>query len=461
MTKAHFSTPELGVNWDRIEGIRKVHLSFISRRWPVFLIPFCVMAQDYKPYKGSVGATYNQLVSTVGNVPGNRYNVDLNFDYHKNDPHLMERKFTFNALLNDQNTSMFSLNEAYLNKRWTRSELVSGRQILDWSMVDAQWGFGKLNNRQNFNYFTPGQEGLVGGNFKHRYNNGVKLQIFGSFLYVPETNPSLDINNSKGTITSNNPWANPPSRTATIGNREIPIRYKVDYPSLNDIVFRYSIGASLAYETEHWKTNAFYMRKPENNISTTVQVSYDSSADIVRASIDPQVYYHDLYGGNLAYVNDGLTIYVSGIAIRPNDFPDGDLTAFEYTQIEMEKRREDFVGGGIVKEDDRLAYGFNYVARLSPFDREDDILAQDPRWNQAVNAFTRFQFTTKFSAKTDIKYDMLTTDRLVMVQGQYMATSQLAISGGVNMIGTPTNGKSYWSPYKNNDAIYAALRVLF
>jgi hypothetical protein len=127
----------------------------------------------------------------------------------------------------------------------------------------------------------------------------------------------------------------------------------------------------------------------------------------------------------------------------------------------MEKRREDFVGGGIVKEDDQLAYGFNYVARLSPFDREDDILAQDPRWNQAINAFTRFNFTTKFSAKTDVKYDMLTTDRLVMVQAQYLASQQLSLTAGVNMIGTPTNGKSYWSPYKNNDAVYAGLRVLF
>jgi hypothetical protein len=32
---------------------------------------------------------------------------------------------------------------------------------------------------------------------------------------------------------------------------------------------------------------------------------------------------------------------------------------------------------------------------------------------------------------------------------------------GVNMIGTPNSGKSYWSTYTNNDAVFAGLRYIY
>lgn len=471
MIVAEFSEPIFSPFWDKIEEMGKE--SFIFKLTSRLLSPLLLIFSfkswasdiEVKPYTGSVGATTNQLAPSVGDVPGNRYNFDLKFDYHKNDPHLLERKFTFNALLNDQNLSMFSLNEASVTFRRDKHRLTVGRQILDWSLVDAFWGFGKLNNRQNFNYFEPGLEGLIGFNLKLNYSNGFSYQLFGSFLYAPETNPSSNINNSEGTITSSHPWSKPPSPTATISTngptRDVRIDYNVNYPTLSDVVFRYTIGLKFGIEKKNFSADAFVLRKPENQISTTVNVSYDAGLDIVNADITPQFYYHDLYGGSLRYQNNGLKLYLSGIAIRPNEFPDGNQEAFEYTQIETEKRREDYVGGGISFEKDHHQYGFNYVARLSPFNREDDILAVDPRWNQAVNGFFKWQMTPSFNLRTDLKYDMLTTDRLVMIQANYAFNSRFLINGGINMIGTPNNGKSFWSPYKNNDSLYTGIRVIF
>ncbi len=415
-------------------------------------------------YNGFVGGTSNQLGPDVGDVPGNRYFFDLGFDYHKQEPGTLEKRLTVNALYNDQNALMYSLNEAYLSHRWGRSQLQGGRFLLDWSDVDDHWGFGKINHRQNFNFFEPGREGLVGLIFKRRYASGIRYHLFVSPVYVPEMNPSLDINDGDGTITSKNPWAKPPAATVEVEfdpNNNRRLVYDVDYPSVSDVIYRWSGGVNLGWENKHWEAGVYYLRKPENDISVTVEVSAPPSVNYVDVAVTPQFYYHDVYGGNLRWNNRDVTVYVSAIAIRPDENPDVSEQAALYTQLEMVKRREDYVGGGISQENEKMGMGFNYVARLSPFNREDDILAVDPRWNQAVHGWGRYKLTRFFEMFADLKYDMLTTDRLAMWRMVYYPTPVVAVNCGVNMIGTPNNGKSFWSPFKNNDAVYAGLRYLF
>jgi hypothetical protein len=153
-------------------------------------------------------------------------------------------------------------------------------------------------------------------------------------------------------------------------------------------------------------------------------------------------------------------VYVSGIGIRPNEYPDVDEKV-RYTEIKNKKRREDYLGGGISKSNDLYSLSFNYVARLSPFDRNKDELTPDPRWNQALNLGGSRHFSKSLSLSGDLKYDMLTTDRLLMLRGSYKVSKELILSAGVNMIGTPVGGKSFWSTYTNNDAIYGGLRYVF
>jgi len=56
---------------------------------------------------------------------------------------------------------------------------------------------------------------------------------------------------------------------------------------------------------------------------------------------------------------------------------------------------------------------------------------------------------------------MLTKDRLSMFNASYVVSKEMQVSLGVKMIGTPRDGKSYWSPYTNNDSIYGALKYVF
>lgn len=413
---------------------------------------------------GQIGALSNQANPNIGDVKGNRFNGTLEFDYFDKAKSAYEKesRFTFAAQHNDASLTQYSLQEAYVVLPASeKNQFKVGRQILSWSEVDSTWGFGKLNNRRNFDFFNPGQEGLVGLQFERKSANGMRYRAFYSALYVPEMNPGLDINKGDKTITTRSPWGNAPSTEADVQGTMMPIEYTVDYPEISEVIYRHSVGANIGFESKHWVMDNFIIRKPENQLSTKVNVNPDFIRDVVEAKVRPQFYYHDVYGSTLKWRNKDIQIYASGIANRPNTFPDGDREAFLYTEIKTEKRREDFVGAGISKTNDVYGIGFNYVARLSPFDRQKEELAEDPRWNQAVNVFSYLALTRKLTVSGDVKYDMLTTDRLIMAKAGYMVTRNFQMMVGMNSIGTPTNGKSYWSTFTNNDMVYGALRYIF
>ncbi|HXH75824.1 MAG TPA: hypothetical protein VNJ08_12705 [Bacteriovoracaceae bacterium] len=416
---------------------------------------------------GHIGALSNQANEEIGNVPGNRFNGNMFFDYHKDNSTTytkdIERRFTIASQVNDQSLTTFSLQEAYVGGQLTKKDhLRLGRQILPWSTVDHVWGFGKLNNRRNFDFFDPGQEGLTGLLYERRSSNGMRYKAFASGIYVPELNPPLDIDKKDRTITSRHPWAEVPARTVEIepGNWKT-IAYDVDYPEPQDVIYRYTLGANIGYESKHWVMDNFVSRKPENTMSTKVSINLDPAADVIEAKITPQFYYHDVMGSTLKYRNKDIEMYVSGLAVRPNTYPDGDRDAIRATDIKTEKRREDYMGGGISRTNDLYGIGIHYVARLSPYDRSKESLSLDPRWNQAVDLFVMRNIGRKFSVSGDLKYDMLTTDRLTMFRASYKVSKEMQMSLGVNMIGTPSDGKSYWSPFTNNDAVYGALRYVF
>jgi hypothetical protein len=414
-------------------------------------------------FKGYVGGMSNQFNNQVGNVPGNRYNGQLYFDYHKKPVSSgAESRFTMASQVNDQNLLMYSVQEAYVAGKFSNGdELKFGRQILNWSPVDAAWGFGKINNRRNFEYFEPGQEGLIGLQYTSKFQSGLRISGFVSGLYVPELNPGLSINKKDRTITSRNAWAKPPQASTDVEGVNTPVRYDVNVPGTDKVIYRYSAGLNVGIDSDHWSAEGFFMRKPENQISAKASVAFNPGDKEVVATVTPQFYYHDVYGGTLRYKNYNYQIYASAIGIRPNTFPDGDERATRYTDIPTAKIREDYGGFGIAKTTDLYTYGLNYVARLSPYDRQTDRLAEDPRWNQAVDIFVSRNIGRYYMLMGDVKYDTLTTDRLVMLRAIYSASRDFQVHAGINMIGAPTNGSSYWSTYSNNDAVYGGLRYIF
>ncbi|HLW58067.1 MAG TPA: hypothetical protein VKY27_11800 [Bacteriovoracaceae bacterium] len=425
------------------------------------------LAQAQEIITGHIGGISNQVDERVGDVPGNKFIGELRFNYKKDYTSVgteLERAFSLAVNVNDQSLTQYSIPEAYVGGKLSKKDYIRfGRQVLNWAEVDKVWGFGKLNNRIGFDGFDPGQEGLTGLLYERRSSNGMRYRAFLSGIYVPELNPSLDIDKKDKTITSRHPWADPPSATAEIDPGNVKrIAYEVDYPEYHEVIYKYTVGASLGYESKHWVWDGFIIRKPENRFTPEAHVSLNSVDDLIEAQVKPHFHHHDVYGSTLKYRNLDLEMYISGIAVRPLHYPEGDRDAFRATKIKSEKMREDYLGGGISRVNDIYSIGFNYVARLSPYDRDAETLTEDPRWNQAINIFAVRNFWgQKLSLRTDLKFDMMTTDRLFMFEALYKATKHLHLSAGVKLIGTPGDGDSYWSPYTNNDSIYGGLRYAF
>ncbi len=422
-------------------------------------------AIDDSGFKGSVGFQTNEWVDDVGEVVGNKYWGEFDLGYDSTSAIDMDKKFRLKTRVNDEGQIMFSLPESYLKYDFGEHTAYFGRAILPWSALDAAWGFGKLNNRVNFDGFEPGQEGLAGVLVDFKLSPSVRLQAFASGLYIPEMNPGTKTDKDKGTVECTNPWCSAPDAEADTnddGDPDTPIVYDVNMPEIQDIIFRYSIGGNIDLKVKDFGFNAFVIRKPENTISLSVEVSLDAPNNVVNAEITPQVYYQNVAGMEANYdVVRNVNIYASYLGIKPDKNPDRDEPLIVYTGIKPNKKDEEYVGTGVRYNNKNFKASVNYVARISEFDITDDVLVEYPRWNQAANLNLSLGLTRKLGLSFDYKYDMHTEDRLTMFRANYLYRPNIIITAGANVIGSRAENDSYWSNFVNNDTVYSSLKYTF
>lgn len=406
----------------------------------------------------------NELVDNVGEQVGNRFFGDYNIDYDAGGGNDLIKKFSLRSRVNNEEQLMFSIPESYLKYEFgDNNTLVFGRQVLNWSPMDANWGFGKLNNRVNFDYFEPGQEGLTGILYTTKLNKYLKLELFGSTVYVPEMNPGQKYDKETGEVSCQNMWCKPLANTAPVGDKNVPIYYNVNMPEVNDVVFRYSVGGRIALEFDSVEVDFFAIRKPENTVSVTAEIQYQTDQNRIFVDVTPQFYYHDVKGGSVKIKpTDNFTVYGGGISVLPNSFPDGDEPYIEYTGIKPQKISEDYLGGGAFYSNDNYVAGFHYIARVSEYDIDSDNLLVDyPRWNQAYHINFQARLSRKLRLGLDYKYDMLTEDRLTMFNANYDVKKNITTSLGMNIIGANEDTNSFWTDYSNNDSVYAQMKYRF
>lgn len=436
-------------SWDQLES--RVELPRVEKEF-----------SNNSKYTGDISVLSNQLFGQVGNIQGNRFNADVNFKY-ADKKGTVDKVVEFSTRYNDAQTTMMSVQNAYLKKNIKAGgklhEFTVGRHVLKWSPIDANWGFGFLNNRVYFDGFEPGQEGLTGISWQTQFGNN-KVHIFGSVLYIPELNPALDIDNETGTITSGNVWAKVPAQTTTaIGGREDSILYTVNMPKISEVVLRGSAGINVARKlTKRIELNGFFMVKPENKLSTDLGLVVDDNINI---TINPRVFYHNVMGTNITYTNSSYLAHLGLLSTGPYKTAEGDEEIYRYAKFETEKIDETYFSAGFKRSSDRTKYSINYLARISSFDKKVDLLAQNPRWSQAVNLRLERQFNRDFMGMFDVKFDTLTQDRLVMFRTDYRMTNNTLFSLGVNMIGVNDSENSFWKDFKNNDSVYTSLRYRF
>ena len=411
---------------------------------------------------GDFGFQSNALVQDVGEVVGNKHFGDLNLNYHSLVDGNVYKKFEVSARVNNEEELMYSFKEAMIEYRYSTSSLYLGRRVLPWSQVDEAWGLGRVNNRVNFDYFEPGQEGLIGIFYDKKFDSGFTMALYGSFIYVPELNPARQIEKDARKVTCKNPWCKPQPDSVEVEGKNVPIYYDVAYPEISDVVFRYSSGLKFGYEKNSFSTDIFYIRKPENSISVIAEITAEADLSQINVEATPQFYYHDVSGANANYnLNDKVSVYGSAISIIPSKFPDGDQPYIEYTGLKPRKIKEEYLSLGTKYTNDDLVTKISYIARVSEFDRKNEALAEYPRWNQAVQFSYGKRITRKVDLFLDYKYDMLTEDRLTMFKANYRFKPSIIGSLGINIIGTNPDEKSYWSDFENNDSVYSSLKYIF
>jgi hypothetical protein len=426
-------------------------------------------------FSGEFGYWSNQMVQDVGETVGNKAYGNLNLKYQSHTNKREEsvyKGFELRTRVNNEEKLMYSVKEAVIEWRKTNSRFALGRTTLNWSQMDKEWGLGQINNRENFDYFEPGEEGLVGAFYDYKFSNGINVGVFGSMVYVPELNPGMDVNKDNGTVECSNPWCTAPSASTEIEGTETPIYYNVNYPEMSDVVFQYSVGANIGKEFVWgdrkdekiiFDMNLYALKKPENSISISAEVKYENDNKRIFVDVTPQFYYHDIGGLdlNLEFEEINTRIFFSAISINPEAAPEGGKLLYEYTGIKPRKIKEEYLSGGMEYNTGTFKLLGGYIARVSDFDKKNDILVEYPRWNQAVHIGVDKEFTRKFSISLDYKYDMLMQDRLTMFNTKYRFGPSVVANLGVNIIGTNPDEESFWSEYENNDSVYTSLKYTF
>lgn len=431
----------------------------------IFLSNFHLHASALKQYSGDVSFRYQDWNEDIGGLEGNRYWGNFNFIYDFKEPFVnSERKIDVTAATNDAGGFFWAVKEAQLTYIGVQQEFSAGVLILDWVEIDRVWGLGKLNNRVNIDFFEPGQAGLPGIRYKFNVSKNIKFDTFASIIYVPELNPSLNIDKDAGTVTSRSPWAEAPARTTQVGGLERQIFYTVHIPDIQDIVFRAQFGVNLQFSIfENLHISTYYVKKPENNLSNTATLIVDNVNFTPYVDVYPKIYYHELWGGQVTFETPDrdVQLYGSFIMSQPGGKPENeqDITDLGYA-FRLEKNREAYSGAGMRYLFLNGETHIGYLARLSDFD-DSNLLERKPRWNQVVNFSLNFKFWESFSLETELFYDMLNYDRLVRTKLRYIYSSFLAVAVGLNAVTSPEGGTGYWSDFRNNDALFTEVSILF
>lgn len=185
-----------------------------------------------------------------------------------------------------------------------------GRKLERWSELDRRWNFGLIEPVFGRDPLSPESQGLT-GLFWQLENDGYRVNLFGSMVYLPSQGPSYGID-SNGQFENESPWfAHPPDSVRLLSETSL-IKYQINTPPTEDVVFRPSYGARLDLgEKGPFRARIAALYLPMNQLALPFSAIIDIPADRADVTIDPQVVYHTVTSGDLAYVGDSVAYGLS------------------------------------------------------------------------------------------------------------------------------------------------------
>lgn len=359
----------------------------------------------------------------------------------------------------ENSAPMLSAKELYVDYHMGSSNLSFGRRILDWDPTEKFWNMGHLNAQRGYNPLEQDQEGVMALRISRRFK-GFKAEAFGSFVHMPQLNPSLSVEDGK--VVSPNPWAKLPPRSAAYQGVEIPIYYELEMPAYTDLLLQPSAGGRLQLDLgkRSWLA-AHYAWKPENTLRTNATGFYEQSTE-ERASVRarPFVNHHQVAGAVVATkVSDRVSVQAAYESITPNKEGDQGFK-FESLKIQPNYFDEAYARLAVVWNNQISTVSLNAIERLEGEVKEDDILGTKPRWRRAVGMFVDHAFNDALGARIDWKYDVVLKDILLKQDFWWNIDKHVRIGIGAELLQAPSS-KSYWSYVRSNDSFYSSASYSF
>lgn len=202
-----------------------------------------------------------------------------------------------------------------------------GRRLVGWSKFDELWALGTFEPLDSWDRLRATPQGLT-GIFATYENDAVIIQLFGSYLFLPETTPNIVIENNKFVLDHPQAISTAP-QTYTLLNRPTPLGYELSIPDLQKILLRPSIAAQIEtnFDTP-FKAKFSYGYLPLNYFPIALQASLAIPLDQIVVQLHPRLLHHHLYNGELS-LRLSNQVSIGGVALF--EVPESDVIPTDYT----------------------------------------------------------------------------------------------------------------------------------
>ena len=356
---------------------------------------------------------------------------------------------------------MFSLGEAYMEKRRGDTRMRFGRQILDWFDGEKFWGLGIFNGYKGFNLIDSDQEGLTGIEIQREMWGGT-FKVFGSVTHIPTLNPGYLFRN--GNIVGLNEWSKLPPANLNFREGEAPVRYDLMTPELNDLLLRPSYGVSFQKQLAKLNVSLFGMIKPENKLRTGAYGYYEQGeVDQARMKIRAYSINHSVGGGTLAFPIESVRIKVGGIVVKPDTNYHDDFTpeSYENYQYETDLYDEQHYFASLTLPAAEGDFSLHYISskrELALAARRNsggtNVFGGELRFENAIGMDYSRIITDGWTVNARYIGDLNLGDKIFKGEVNYIHETGARVTGGFQMLEIPED-TSYWATYRSNDTFYA------
>jgi len=175
-----------------------------------------------------------------------------------------------------------------------------GRKWINWSEADEIWNTGILNPLNSWDRLRPSSQGLS-GLFLSSENESIRIDLFASYLMVPESTPNVIIENDQFQFYHPQSVSSGP-QTYELLNRPTPMGYRLAIPSFGKLLLRPSLLGSIESRKSlapfHIRVTAGYL--PLNYFPVALQAALNINLDQIVVDLHPRILSHAVYSTDLS-----------------------------------------------------------------------------------------------------------------------------------------------------------------